>query len=153
MIKTRLIIPLAVLVLFLAGTYTALCADTAKVATQKQAVTNDVSRIIRLTQLDNMFLPNEVWVSQGETIKFVVINKGERNHEMLIGSKKDLRDAAKMRRMYPDKNHAEPGLIKLAPNDQKELIRHFDQVGMIEFACPLPGHSKGMRGKIYVEKK
>jgi uncharacterized cupredoxin-like copper-binding protein len=72
---------------------------------------------------------------------------------MLIGSRKDLRNAAKMRRMYPEEDHSEPGLIKLAPGEQKELIWQFDQVGIIEFACPLPGHSKGMRGKIYVEKK
>lgn len=152
--KTRLIISLAFIVLFLTNTCSTVHAETTgNEVAKKQADSSNISRIIKLTQVDNMFIPNELWITQGETIKFVVTNKGERNHEMLIGSRKELRNAAKMRRMYPDKNHSEPGLIKLAPGEQKELIRQFDQMDILEFACPLPGHSKGMRGKIYVEKK
>ena len=72
---------------------------------------------------------------------------------MLIGTKNDLKNAAKMRRKYPDQDHFEPGLIQLEPGEQKELIWYFDQAGSVEFACPLSGHFKGMRGTIYVEKK
>jgi len=42
----------------------------------KQGNTNAVSRAVKLTQVDNMFLPNEIWVTQGETIRFVVKNAG-----------------------------------------------------------------------------
>lgn len=112
-----------------------------------------VSRTIKLTLLEYMFLPNEIWVEQGETVSFIVNNRGERSHEMLIGTKNDLKNAAKMRRKYPDKDYFEPGLVQLDPGEQKELIWYFDQAGIVEFACPLPGHFKGMRGTIYVEKK
>jgi len=72
---------------------------------------------------------------------------------MLLGTLADLKKAAKMRRNAPDRNDSRPGLIQLEPGDQKEIIWQFDQAGEVDFACPLPGHFKGMRGKIYVEKK
>lgn len=114
---------------------------------------SEVSRNIKVTQVDNMFLPNEIHVTEGETIRFVVINKGDRQHEMLIGTMDDLRKVAKNRRASPDKNPAEPGAIRLKPGEEGEIIWTFDQIGEVDFTCPLPGHFKAMRGKIYVEKK
>ncbi|GJL76694.1 plastocyanin/azurin family copper-binding protein [Nitrosomonas sp.] len=155
MIKSVLIIPLVILILFSTNTF----ANTPHAALNVQDSVGEpgdaskVTRIVKLTQVDYMFLPNEIWITQGETISFVVKNRGDHRHEMLIGTKKDLKKAVKMRRMFPDKDHSEPGLIQLEPGEQKEIIWHFDQAGTIEFACPLPGHSKGMRGIIYVEKK
>ena len=119
----------------------------------KVANLSDVSRIITLTQVDNMFLPGEITVYEGETIKFVIKNKGNKKHEFLIGSKADLKKSAKMRRMFPDLNQSESGLIQLEPGEQKELVWQFTNAGVVDFACPLPGHFKKMRGKIFVEKK
>lgn len=119
----------------------------------KPGVERDVSRDIHLTQLDNMFLPNEIWVTEGETIRFIIRNKGDHQHEWVIGTMKDLRKIAKMRRNRPDDVHQEPSTIRLQPEEQGEIIWTFDKVGEIDFACPLPGHFKGMHGKIYVEKK
>lgn len=155
MIKSILIIPFAALILFSTSPF----ANTSRIEINVEDVIGGpgdpakVTRIIKLTQVDNMFLPNEIYVTEGETINFVVKNGGDHRHEMLIGTKKDLKNAAKMRRMFPDRNHAEPGLIQLEPGERKELIWHFDHAGTIEFVCPLPGHFKGMRGTIYVEKK
>lgn len=119
----------------------------------KPGVERDVSRDIYLTQLDNMFLPNEIWVTEGETIRFIIRNKGDRQHEWVIGTMKDLRRAAKMRRNHPDEVPQEPGTLRLQPEEQGEIVWTFDKAGEIDFACPLPGHFKGMQGKIYVEKK
>lgn len=114
---------------------------------------NQVSRTVKLTQVDNMFLPDEMTIKEGETIRFVVKNGGNKKHEMLIGSKEDLKKAAHVRRMYPDREHTESYLLQLEPGEQKELIWHFAQVGTVEYACPLPGHFKKMRGTIIVERK
>ena len=155
MIKSILIIPLAILILFSSSAFatTTRAQINVKSSIGEPGVASKITRIIKLTQVDNMFLPNEIWVTQGETISFVVKNGGDHRHEMLIGTEKDLKNAAKMRRMFPDKDHSEPGLIQLESGEQKEIIWHFDQAGTVEFACPLPGHSKGMHGIIYVEKK
>lgn len=154
MINFKQIISLVTLILFSTYCFAVLGAETGKQVNEGIPADASVNpRVIKITQIEYMFLPNEIWVSQGETIRFIVTNKGDHAHEMLIGSRKDLKKAAKMRRMHPDQGHTIPGLIQLEPGEQKEMIWQFDQVGVVEFACPLPGHFKGMRGKIYVEKK
>ncbi len=122
-------------------------------STGKPGTANAVSRDIKITQVDNLFLPNEIRVAKNETVRIIVVNKGDHQHEMLIGTMKDLRKTAQMRRKYPDAPLAEPGMIRLQPDEQDEIIWMFDQPGEIDFACPLPGHFKVMRGKIYVEKE
>lgn len=147
------IITLVILFLYSYGTHAQTDDMPAAESIGRPGEIGQVSRNIKLTLLEYMFLPNEIWVTQGETINFVVKNTGNRDHELLIGTHEDLKKAAKIRRKHPDKLETEPGLIQLAPGEQKQLIWHFDKEGIIEFACPLPGHFKGMRGTIYVERK
>ncbi|MDV6340172.1 plastocyanin/azurin family copper-binding protein [Nitrosomonas sp. Is35] len=147
------IIPFVVLVLFSTGSYSNTNYSNVEVDIGRLGDADKVSRIIKLTQVDNMFLPAEVKVSEGETIRFVVKNGGNHPHEMLLGSMAELKKVANMRRMYPDKEHSEAHLLQLEPGEQKELIWQFTRVGTIDFACPLPGHFKKMHGTIIVEKK
>lgn len=147
------IIPFVVLVLFSTNSYSSANHSNIGIDIGKPGDAGKVSRIVKLTQVDNMFLPSEVAVSEGETILFVIKNGGNRKHEMLIGSMADLKKIANMRRMYPEKEHSEAHLVQLEPGEQKELIWQFTGAGVIDFACPLPGHFKKMRGKITVEKK
>lgn len=147
------IIALVILALF--STHSAAAANHTRLELDigKPGEADKVSHTIKLTQVDNMFLPAEVRVKEGETIRFVIKNGGNHKHEMLIGSMAELKKAANMRRMYPDKEHAEAHLVQLEPGEQKELIWQFTTAGTVDFACPLPGHFKKMRGKIIVEKK
>lgn len=110
-----------------------------------------VSRIIKITMLENMFLPSEINVKQGETIQFIVKNGGNKKHEMIIDTKSNLKKYAKMRRNDPEMNTIGKNHIRLDPDERKTLIWKFTKTGTIDFACPLPGHFKGMRGKINVE--
>ena len=147
------IIPLIISVLFSGYGYASLVYADIDVNIGKPGSIDKVDRVIKLTQVDNMFLPAEIKVSEGETIQFVIKNGGNHRHEMLIGSMADLKKAAGMRRTNPDAAHAETNLVQLEPGEQKELIWQFTNAGVIDFACPLPGHFKKMRGKIFVEKK
>ncbi|WP_295624759.1 plastocyanin/azurin family copper-binding protein [uncultured Nitrosomonas sp.] len=147
------IIPLVILVLFSTESYSAPNHSNLESDIGRPGDSDKVSRIIKLTQVDNMFLPAEIEVNEGETIQFVVKNGGNHKHEMLMGSMAELKKIVKMRRMYPDKEHSETQLLQLEPGEQKELIWQFTRAGIIDFACPLPGHFKKMRGKIFVEKK
>jgi len=106
---------------------------------------SQVSRTIKLALLDNMFLPPEITVSEGETIKFVLKNLGNNTHHFLMGSVDDLKKAASTKR----KNEH---LIRVKPSEEKELIWQFTKVGTINFACPIRDHFKTMRGKIIVKK-
>lgn len=147
------IIPLAVLVLFSGHGYASANHSALDSGTGKPGTADEVVRVVKLTQVDNMFLPAEITVREGETVQFVVKNGGNHRHEMLIGTTADLKKAAGMRRINPDNKPSEENLLQLEPGEQKELIWQFTHAGVVEFACPLPGHFKKMRGKIIVEKK
>lgn len=112
-----------------------------------------VSRTIEITLVDNRFKPAEIKVKQGETVRFVLRNTGKKKHEMMIGSMAQLDKHAKMMKQYPDMEHSDPNLVSVDPGKSGELMWQFTEAGTVNFACPLPGHYKGMRGKIIVEIK
>jgi len=147
------IIPFVTLVLFSSNCYSSANHSNSEVDIGKSGDLSKVLRTIKLTQVDNMFLPSEITVSEGETIQFVIKNGGNRKHEMLMGSMAELKKVANMRRLFPEKDHSEAHLVQLEPGEQKEFIWQFTSAGTINFACPLPGHFKKMRGIITVEKK
>lgn len=149
------IIPFVTLVLFSTNSNSNTNQSNVEVKADisKPGDSEKVSRTIKLTQVDNMFLPSELTVREGETIRFVVKNGGSRKHEMLIGSMVELKKFAKLRRQYPEMNHTDAHLLQLKPGEQKELVWQFVNAGIVDFACPLPGHFKKMRGTITVEKK
>ncbi len=147
------IIPFVILVLFSTNAFSSASNSNSVVDIGKPGDANKVSRTVKLTQMDNMFLPAEVKVMEGETIRFVIKNGGNHTHEMLLGSMAELKQVAEMRRKYPDRKHSEAYLMQLEPGEQKELVWQFTQAGTVDFACPLPGHFKKMHGTIIVEKK
>lgn len=112
----------------------------------------NVSRTISIDAYEYRFAPAEISVKQGETIRFVVRNTGKRRHEMMIDTMEHLKAHAKMMRASPGMQHNDPNQISLYPGEEKELIWQFTQAGTIPFACPIPGHFTGMRGKIFVEE-
>lgn len=113
-----------------------------------------VSRTIEVTMEDNRFKPSEINVKQGETIKFMLKNTGKKKHEMVIGTPEELDKHAKMMKKFPDMEHSdEPNVITVDPGKTGELIWQFTEAGTVNFECPLPGHSKGMRGTVLVEAK
>ena len=144
MYKLLLIFLVATFVLFSGATF----AETNQPNNEEALIgkpgdPSEVSRTIKLTLLDNMFLPPELIVSKGETIKFVLINLGSNTHRFLIGSADDLKKSAKMKQ---NKN-----LIRVSPGEQKELIWQFGNAGTVDFACPIKEHFNTMRGRITVE--
>ena len=112
-----------------------------------------VSRTIEITMVDNRFKPAEIKVKQGETVKFVLRNTGKKKHEMMIGSMAQLDKHAKMMKKFPDVEHPDPNLVSVDPGKSGELVWQFTEIGTVDFACPRPGHFKGMRGKFEIEAK
>ena len=49
----------------------------------------DVTRTVTVTLTDNRYEPEEIKVKKGETIRFVMQNKGEFVHEFNIGTARD----------------------------------------------------------------
>lgn len=149
--KRVLIVSFTLACLGSAGAYAT--ADHSHAAIGEPGTEGNITRTIRIEAYENRFSPSDITVKQGETIRFIVKNTGEKKHEMMIDTMKHLREHKKLMRKNDHVPHDEPNQITLEPGEEKELIWHFTQKGVIDFACPLPGHFKGMRGKITVEEK
>ena len=109
-------------------------------------------REITLTMDDNMrFTPSAITVKQGETVRFVVKNRGKQMHEMVIGTKKELDAHAALMVKFPNMEHDEPYMAHVASGKSQNLLWNFNRAGEFDFACLIAGHYQaGMVGKITV---
>jgi len=114
-----------------------------------------VNRVIEVQAADNMrYTPAAITVRRGETIEFVVKNTGKLSHEFVLGDARSLKEHAELMRRYPDMEHDDPNMAKLAPGGSSKLIWKFTRAGTVDFACLIPGHYEaGMRGRIRVNAK
>ena len=114
-----------------------------------------VSRTIEVQAADNMrYAPAAITVRRGETVKFVVKNTGKLPHEFVLGNAQSLKEHAEVMRRYPDMEHDDPNMVKMAPGGTGNLIWKFTRAGTVEFACLIPGHYEaGMKGRIRVNAK
>ena len=111
-----------------------------------------VNRTVNIVMSDNMrYTPSSIKVKNGETIRFVLKNKGKLEHEMVLGSAKELKQHAELMKKNPHMEHDEPNQVSVGPGKTKELIWQFTQSGNVDFACLEPGHMEaGMVGKVRV---
>ena len=94
---------------------------------------------------------DEIRISQGETVKFVVANAGKIMHEMVIGTMKELKEHAALMKKHPNMEHDEPYMAHVAAGKKGEIVWQFTKAGEFYYACLLPGHFEaGMIGKIVV---
>ncbi len=98
------------------------------------------------------FTPSHIVVKRGETIRFILTNKGKLKHEMVLGSRSELKEHAALMRQFPEMEHAEPNQVAVGPGKTGELIWQFTQTIKVDFACLQPGHFEaGMVGKVAVK--
>lgn len=111
-----------------------------------------VTRTIEISGHDTMrYTPSKLRVRQGETIRFVVTNKGKVVHETVLGTMKELREHAEWMKRHPTMEHDEPYMVHLPPGKTGEILWHFTEPGEFHFACLIPGHFEaGMVGSITV---
>lgn len=116
------------------------------------------ARTIELRMGDDMrFQPERIEVKEGETIRFVVRNRGKLLHEMVIGTPAALQEHAALMKKFPGMEHDEPYMAHVAAGRQGGMAWNFNRPGTFQFACLIPGHFEaGMVGTIIVtpeEKK
>ena len=123
---------------------------------------------------DNRYSPENIEVKKGETIRFVVENKGEFVHEFNIGTarmhkahQKEMMMMMEHGVLEPDKinhdkmkmdmgggktmEHNDPNSALVEPKKSAEIIWKFSSATKLEFACNVPGHyESGMVGKISI---
>jgi uncharacterized cupredoxin-like copper-binding protein/Cu/Ag efflux protein CusF len=111
-----------------------------------------VNRTINIIMSDKMrFSPSSIKVKNGETIRFVLKNKGKLEHEMVLGSAKELKQHAEAMKKNPGMVHDDPNQVSVEPGKTKQMIWQFTEGGTVDFACLEPGHMEaGMVGKVRV---
>lgn len=132
------------------------------------------TRTIEILMIDNEFQPKSITVKKGETVRFVVVNKGEFVHEFNIGTaamhakhqkemlvmmEKGVLEADRINHhMMKSKSghghgmaHDDPNSVLLEPGKSADIVWTFSTDAKLQMACNVPGHyESGMQGPIRI---
>ena len=135
---------------------------------------SDVSKTIKVDMYDNYYKPKTINVKKGETVRFVVENKGVLVHgfniatmmmhkkhgpEMLdmmkngvlLPNKINKEKMKQMAKMNPKMAHSHANSVLLEPKQKAELIWKFTSNAELFGGCNIPGHLEaGMISKINI---
>jgi uncharacterized cupredoxin-like copper-binding protein len=111
-----------------------------------------VRRTIRLSMDDTMhYSQSQIRVAQGETITFVVTNKGKLLHELVLGTGDELKQHAELMRKNPGMEHDEPYMAHVKPGGTERITWKFTKPGTFYYGCLVAGHFEaGMKGTVVV---
>lgn len=133
------------------------------------------TRSVEVVMGDMSFTPKAIDIKAGETIRFVLVNKGQLLHEFNLGdaamharhqqemlkmqqngmltptAMKEM-DHSSMADMDHVMKHDDPNSVLIEPGKTGELTWTFTKATNLEFACNIPGHYQaGMVGKLTVD--
>jgi uncharacterized cupredoxin-like copper-binding protein len=128
--------------------------STEETAFGRQGDPRKVTRTIAVDMYDSMrFRPADIRVKQGETIRFVISNKGKMLHELVLGNMGELKEHAELMKNHPGMEHNEPHMAHVNPGEKAVIVWQFTKAGEFHYACLMPGHFEaGMVGRIKVRK-
>lgn len=109
-------------------------------AAGKPGKASAVKHTIHVSMLEMRYEPSSITVKAGETVRFVIENKGNLPHEFGIGTHEEQMQHAEMMKAKPDMKHDDPSVVTLEPGQKNELIWQFTKAGTFEIACHVPGH-------------
>jgi uncharacterized cupredoxin-like copper-binding protein len=128
-----------------------------------------VTRTVTIEATEIAYDKHELAFEAGETVRFVLVNKGEQNHELTIGDAETQHAHREMMAEMPDMDHGhmsheelagieghdhmmEGNMVDTEPGETKSFVWQFTEPGSFEFACNYPGHAElGMVGTITVK--
>ncbi|MGB5827434.1 MAG: cupredoxin family protein [Pseudomonas mandelii] len=135
------------------------------------------TRSVAVVMGDMSFTPKAIDIKAGETIRFVLVNKGQLLHEFNLGdAAMHARHQQEMMKMQQSgmltptgmkemdhgsmagmdhgmMKHDDPNSVLVEPGKTAELTWTFTKATNLEFACNIPGHYQaGMVGKLTVSQ-
>ena len=139
------------------------------------------TRSIEVVMEDMSFTPRAIDIKAGETVRFVLVNKGQLLHELNLGDAamhaKHQQEMLQMQqsgmltptgmkamdhgnmagmdhgKMDHGMKHDDPNSVLVEPGKTAELTWTFSKATSLEFACNIPGHYQaGMVGKLTVSQ-
>lgn len=121
-------------------------------ATQGETKTVEVT--MRETEDGAMvYEPAELSFAAGETVRLVITNKGELEHEFVMDTVEANAKHKELMAKFPEMEHEDPNAVRLQPGETGEILWTFTNAGEFEFACLMLGHyESGMHGPLNVTK-
>lgn len=139
---------------------------------------SQADRTVQVTMYDSYYEPETIQVKAGETVRFVVQNKGDLVHEFNLGTAAmhaahqdemmmmvehgvltadqiNEQAAAEMQASMGHGRHDDPNSVLLEPGKTGEVVWTFPEGASVnlEFACNVPGHyDAGMVGEVDLAK-
>ena len=141
----------------------------------KPGKASNATRTVTVTMYDNYYEPEKLTFKEGETVRFIIENKGELVHEFNIATaamhkahapemmmmmeqgvlepdKINMEAAKQMQAKMGHGLHDEPNSALLEPGKSAEIVWTFPEEAELEYACNVPGHyESGMVGKIKLD--
>ncbi|MET0778528.1 MAG: cupredoxin family protein [Pseudomonas mandelii] len=137
----------------------------------------EATRSVEVVMGDMSFTAKAIDIKAGETIRFVLVNKGQLLHEFNLGdAAMHARHQQEMMKMQQSgmltptgmkemdhgsmagmdhgiMKHDDPNSVLVEPGKTAELTWTFTKAANLEFACNIPGHYQaGMVGKLTVSQ-
>ena len=170
--------PLLLAGCLLALSFNALADATHTYAFGQPAPADKATRTVEVTLRDIAFEPKSLDVKAGETVRFVLVNKGQLLHEFNLGDaamhaqhqqemlqmqQSGMLTPTGMKEMSHDMagmdhgsmghgmKHDDPNSVLVEPGKTAELTWTFTRADNLQFACNVPGHYQaGMVGTLKV---
>ncbi len=148
-----------------------------QVDTGKPGKASNATRTVTVTMYDTYYEPEKLTFKEGETVRFIIENKGELVHEFNIATaamhkahapemmmmmeqgvlepdKINMEAAKQMQAKMGHGLHKAPNSALLEPGKSAEIVWTFPEEteAELEYACNVPGHyESGMVGKIKLD--
>lgn len=126
----------------------------------------DIDRTITVEAGDLWFKPDDLSIAPGETVKFIIENTGNLEHEFVIGDAKEQAEHREMMQQMASNGgghdmsaghhsgmQAMPS-VTVAAGETKTLVWTAPETSnaALVYACNIPGHFEaGMRGELVVQ--
>jgi uncharacterized cupredoxin-like copper-binding protein len=111
------------------------------------------AREIRIVMSDLKYSPEQITVKPGERVRFVLVNQGAMEHEIVIGdqAKQDEAEAEMAKGTHHTSN--KPGEKTVAAGKTERMEFTFpNQPGSLLYGCHIPGHwTAGMKGTVTIQ--
>lgn len=128
-----------------------------EMAAGKPGDAGHVDRTVEVSMIETddgemLFEPRNLRFAEGETVRLVITNDGEQEHEFVLDSLEENQEHRATMERFPEMEHDDPNAIRLEPEASGEIVWTFTKTGEFEFACLIPGHyDAGMHGPVVVE--
>ena len=111
----------------------------------------EVDRVIKVKAKEFKFIPSDIKVNAGETIRFEVTNTGTVDHEFVLGTKQEQVEHDKEMAEHPHMKMDDPNGVAVPVGKTRSLVWKFTKPMTIQYACHVPGHyAAGMYGKLVI---